>query len=429
MKRILIRGGRVIDPADGHDAVTDLCIADGLISHRGSAPEDFTPDEIIEASGRVVCPGLIDVGARLGRPGPEHRATVAGEARAAAAAGITTLVCPPDTEPVTDTPPVAELIRRRAAEAGAANVLPVGALTRGLAGEQLAEMAALRGAGCPAVGDGDHPVADTLVLRRALEYATTFDLPVLLTPLDPALGQAGCLHEGPLATRLGLPGIPVAAETAGLARPLALAADGEARVHFTRLSSAASLPYLRQAVADGARVSADVALPQLFLAEQDAAGFDPRFHLRPPLRTTGDRQALRTAVAEGEIAVICSGHHPHGADAKDGPFATTAPGGSGIDTLLPLTLRLVEEGVLPLIDALARITTGPADMLGLPGGRLTEGAPADICLFDPDAVWWCRQETLRSRGHNSPFLGWELTGRATHTIVGGCLVHQGDEGR
>ncbi|WP_440996451.1 dihydroorotase [Arhodomonas sp. SL1] len=422
--RILLRGGRIIDPADGYDRTADLGITDGRIAYRGEIPAEFAPDEVIEVTGQIVCPGLIDIGARLGRPGPEHPDTIAREARAAAAAGITTLVCPPDTDPVTDTPPVAELIDRRARAAGGARVLPVGALTRGLAGEQLTEMAALKTAGCPAVGDGGTPLTDTLVLRRALEYATTFDLPVLLAPLDPFLGVAGCAHEGPVATRLGLPGIPAAAETAGIARPLALADAEGTRIHFTQLSSALSLPLLRQGHGSGAPISADVALPQLFLTEQDLSEFDARFHLRPPLRSQADREALRAAVADGEIPVICSGHSPRGSDAKEGPFATTAPGGTGVDTLLPLTLRLVEEDVLGLADALARLTSGPASVLGLDTGRLTPGRPADVCVFDPEAVWWCHPETLRSRGRSSPFLGWELTGRATVTLVGGEIVHR-----
>ncbi|MCS4505566.1 Dihydroorotase-like protein [wastewater metagenome] len=424
--RILIRGGRIIDPRSGMDRTGDLAVSDGHVAHCGDVPDTFAADEIFEAAGHIVCPGLIDLGARLGRPGPEHPDTIAGEAHAAAAGGITTLVCPPDTDPLIDAPPVAELIHRRAAEAGGARVLPVGALTRGLAGEQLAEMATLRAAGCPAVGDGGHPVADTLVLRRALAYAATFGLPAMITPLDPYLGTAGCAHEGAVATRLGLPGIPTAAETAGIARCLALAAEGEADVHFSHLSTAEALTLLRQARADGARVSADVTLAQLFFTEQDLTGYDARFNLRPPLRTLADREALRRAVATGDIGVICSGHHPLGGDAKDGPFATTSPGASGVDTFLPLLLRLVETEVLPLPEAIARATSGPASVLGLDTGTLAPGAPADICVFDPDAVWWCRRETLRSRGRNSPFLGWEMTGRVRYTLVDGRLVHRDD---
>lgn len=423
MSRILIRGGRLLDPASGHDAVGDLAIAGGRIAGVGAAPEGFAPERVIAAEGRWVIPGLVDLAARLREPGATHKADIASEARAAAAGGITTLALPPDTEPVMDTPSVAELVHRRAAAAGGARVLPLGALTRGLAGEQLAEMAALADAGCPAVADGGHPVANTLVLRRALEYAATFDLPALLTPWDPWLAAGGGLHEGPVAMRLGLPGVSVAAETAGLGRQLALAAALESRVHFGRLSSAAGAGLLREARRDGARVSGDVAIHQLFLTENDAVGYDSRFHLQPPLRTAGDRDALRRAVADGTVGIICSDHQPHDQDAKDGPFAGTEPGAAGLDTLLALVLRLVEEEALALLPALATVTSRPAALLGLDAGRIAVDAPADVCVVHPQSPWWCRAADLRSRGRNSCFLGWEFSSRATHTLVGGELVH------
>ncbi len=422
MSRILITGGRLLDPASGLDETGDVAIADGRIVALGGAIADFTPEQTIDASDQWVMPGLIDLAARLREPGATRKADIASEARAAAAAGITTLVMPPDTDPVMDTPSVVDLVNHRAHQAGAARVVPLGALTRGLAGEQLPGMAALAAAGCPAVSDAGRPLRDGLVLRRALEYASTFSLPAILTPVDPDLGQ-GCVHEGPTATRLGLPGIPVAAETAGLGRQIAIASATRARVHFSRLSSAAGARLFAAARREQREISADVAIHQLFLTDQDLMGYDPRFHVDPPLRDIVDREALRQAVADGVIDIICSDHQPHDRDAKDGPFASTAPGAAGIDTLLPLVLRLVREGVLPLQRALAAVTVTPARLLGLEAGRLETGAVADITVVAQNNPWFCTPETLRSRGHNSPFLGWEFDTRVTHTLVDGHRIH------
>jgi dihydroorotase len=425
MSRLRITGGRLLDPASGRDEPGDVCIEDGAIVALGAQSDDFAADETIDASRRLVCPGLIDLSARLGEPGSEHKASIASEARAAVASGITTVVMPPDTSPSIDAPSVVELIRRRASDADAARVLPLGAITRSLDGERLADMAGLHAAGCPGVSDAGHAIRDSLVLRRALEYAATFGIPALLSAVEPDLNH-GCLHEGQVATRLGLPGIPAAAESAGLGRSLAIAAGLGTPVHVGHLSARASLSVLRQARATGARVTADAAVHQLFFTEQDAAGFDPNFHLKPPLRTTSDREALRRAVADGEIEVICSDHTPHDPDAKDGPFAQTEPGASGLDTLLPMILRLVEEGVTDRLTALATVTSAPATVLGLDSGRLTTGAPADICVIDPEAVGWCTPERLVSGAKNSPFLGWEVPGAVTETLVGGRLVHRRD---
>ncbi len=423
MSRILIRNARLIDPESGLDTQGDIAIADGRIVALGGPVSDFTPVQTIEAEGHWAVPGLIDLAARTREPGATRKADIASEARAAASAGITTLVVPPDTQPVMDSPSVVELVHHRAEAAGSARVVALGALTVGLLGEQLPGMAGLAAAGCPGLSDGGHPVTDSLVLRRALEYASTFALPCLLTPIDPALAS-GCLNEGPTATRLGLPGIPAAAETAGLGRQIAVASASQARVHFGRLSSAEGARLLTAALGEGQKLSADVAIHQLFLTDQDAMEFDPRFHLQPPLRDIIDREALRQAVADGVIRIICSDHQPHDQDAKDGPFASTEPGASGLDTLLPLVLRLVEEEVLPLRKALAAVTIEPAKLLGLEGGRLAEGAAADITLINPGSPWFCTADTLQSRGHNSPFLGWEFSARATHTLVGGRIVHQ-----
>lgn len=427
MTAVRISGGRVIDPASGMDTLADVYISNGAIDAVGQAPSDFEANETIDASGQIVCPGLIDLAARLGEPGSEHKATIRSESAAAVASGITTLAMPPDTNPAIDTPSVVELIRRRASEANAARVLPLGAVTRGLDGELLADMAGLHSAGCPAVSDGGRPIPNGQVLERALAYSDTFGIPTLLSPTDPDLGRGGCLHQGRVATRLGLPGIPAATESAGLGRTGAIAAGLETPIHVGPLSARNTLPVLRQARASGARITADVAIHQLFFTEQDTAGFDTNFHVLPPLRTTSDRQALRQAVAEGEIDIIRSDHTPQDPDAKDGPFGRTQPGASGLDTLLPMILRLVEEGVTDLPRALATVTSAPARVLGLSTGRLAAGAPADICVLDPEAVRWCRAERLRSQARNSLFLGWEMAGEVTATLVAGRVVHRNHE--
>ena len=418
---ILIQGGRIIDPAHQFDAVTDLYVAVGRIAGLGQPPAGFKAERVIDALGRIVCPGLIDLCARLREPGLEHKATIASETRAAAAAGITTLICPPDTDPVIDEPAVVELIRRRAEAAGYARVRALGALTHRLRGERLAEMAALKEAGCVGVSDGGRPITNARVLRRALEYAATFDLTVFLTPLDPELGS-GLAHEGPVATRLGLSGIPAAAETGVIARDLELIRDIGVRAHFGRLSCARSVELVARAQAEGLPVTADVAVHHLHLTENDLVGFDSRCHVRPPFRGVRDRDALRAGLASGALSVLCSDHQPHEPDAKQAPFGDTEPGVSGLDTLLALGLRLVRDGSLPLPTLLERLTAGPARILGLDQGHLGIGAPADLCVFAPDADWLAA--TLRSRGQNSPFIGWELPGRVTHTLLEGQIVYE-----
>ncbi|MGB4945648.1 MAG: dihydroorotase [Candidatus Competibacter denitrificans] len=425
--RTAICGGRLIDPAHRIDTLSDVFIAEGQIVGIGRPPEGFVADRMIDARRQIVCPGLIDLCARLREPGHEHKATIASETRAAAAAGITTLVCPPDTDPVIDEPAVVELIRRRAKATGKARVLALGALTHYLGGERLAEMAALKEAGCVGISDGGYPVSNTLVLRRALEYAATFDLTVFLTPLDGQLAS-GIAHEGPIATRMGLPGIPAAAETGALARDLELIRDMGVRVHFGRLACARSVELIARAQADGLAVTADVAIHQLHLTELDLAGFDSRCHVRPPLRRAQDRDALRAGLVSGVITAICSDHQPHEPDAKQAPFGDTEPGISGLDTLLALSLRLADDDALPLPVVLERLTCGPARILGLDYGQLQTGAVADLCVFDPAQVWQATPPMWHSHGQNSPFLGWELQGQVTHTLLAGQVVYE-KEGR
>ncbi len=421
--RIRISGGRVIDPASKVDEVLDVYIAEGSIAAVGAAPEGFAAEREIDAAGRVVCPGLVDLCARTREPGQEYKATIASESLAAAAGGITTLCCPPDTRPVVETPADIELIRLRAEAAGKTRIVTLGALTRGLKGEYLSEMAALKKAGCVGVSNALRPLANTLVLRRALEYAATFDLTVFLYPNDHWLSANGCAHEGKVATRMGLPGIPEAAETAAIARDLALIEQTGVRAHFCRLSTGRAAHMVARAQFDGLPVTADVAIPYLYLTEIDVRGFDSHCHVIPPLRTTEDRQRLRDAVQRGIFSAICSDHQPHEPDAKLRPFPSTEPGISGLDSLLPLGLRLVDEGVMELGDVIHRLTAGPAQILGLSCGTLAPGSSADICIFDPDMTWQLDASTMRSHGHNTPFTGWEMKGRVTHTLLAGRVVH------
>jgi dihydroorotase len=419
-----IVNGRLIDPANGVDALLDLHILDGKVAAVGAPPEGFQPAAVIDARGQVVCPGLIDLAARLREPGFEYKATIASETAAAARSGITTLCCPPDTDPVIDTPAVATLIRRRAKQARKARVLSVGALTQGLRGDQLSEMASLQAAGCVALGNAQAPLVNTLVERRALEYAATFGITVFLRPEDKHLRDNGCVHEGAVAARLGLPGIPEAAETVAVARDLALAEHTGATIHFRGLSTATAVRMLRDAQAARLPVTADVSAHQLHLTENDLLDFDAQCHVTPPLRTPTDRDMLRQAVRDGTIGAICSDHQPHDIDAKEAPFPATAPGISALETLLPLALRLVEENVLDLPTAIARLTVGPAQILSLPYGRLDPGRVADVCVFDPAAVWRLDRATMASAGRNTPFHGWELAGQVTHTLFEGRVVYR-----
>lgn len=418
MSSLAITGGRVLDPADGVDARADVWISDGHIVAVGDAPAGFHADSRIDATGLVVCPGLVDLCARLREPGQTHKGTIVTETGAAVAGGITALCVPPDTVPPLDSPATVELVRGRAREAARARVHPVGALTRDLDGSYLAPLAALAGAGCIAVGQADRAVRDTHVLRSALEYAATLGLTVMLPPCDPTLA-GGCAHAGGPSTRLGLGGIPAAAETAELERILALAGDTGCPVHVGRLSAADSVDLLRAARDHGVAATADVAAHQLHLTEAAISGFDSRVHLRPPLRGAGDRDALRAAVADGTIDAVCSDHQPHDADAKLAPFARTEPGLSGLETFLPLVLDLVRAGECELATALARITHGPAGAAGLRGGSLAPGSAADLCLFAVDESWTLDPATMHSRGRNTPFAGEVMTGRVHVTVIGG----------
>ena len=418
--KIHIQNGRLIDPANRLDGQHDLFIADGKIAGVGTAPDGFSAERTIDARGLVVAPGLIDLAARLREPGFEYKATLESEMDAAMAGGVTSLAIPPDTDPVLDEPGLVEMLCYRAKKLNRAHVYPVGALTIGLKGEQLSEMAELVEAGCVAFSQANTPILDTRVLSRAMQYAATFGFRVWLQPIDPHLARGGVAHDGEVASRLGLPGIPASSEIIALFTYLQMARLTGARLHITRLSSADSLALIEQARADGVDVTCDVAIHHLHLCDLDIGYFNPHCHVMPPLRTQRDRIALAKAVADGRINAICSDHTPVDDDAKQAPFSESEPGTTGLELLLPLTLKWAAEHKLPLIDALARITSDAARIAGIAkGGHLSVGARADICIFDPDAHQLVSRNTLKSQGKNTPFLGLELPGRVHHTLVEG----------
>ena len=411
---IAIINGRLIDPKNKIDTAANLYVSEGQISAIGSAPAGFAADRTIDAAGCIVCPGLVDLSARLSGLERELAAAVAG--------GVTTVVRPPDTNPPLDEPELVQRLIRRSADAAKARVLPLGALTKGLEGERLAEMAALREAGSIAFAQANRPVVDTQALLRALEYAATFGYAVWLQPEDHWLAHNGVAHDGEMASRLGLAGIPVAAETIAIATLLQLAAETGVRLHLTRISSAAGMAMIEQAQAKGAQVTCDVGIHHLHLTEMDIGYFDAQARFDPPLRAQADRAALSAAVARGSAA-ICSDHTPMGDDDKLLPFGEAKPGATGLELLLPLTLKWAEAAGVAMPEALARITSQPAAIAGCNAGHLSIGTPADVCVFDPEAEWLVTRESFVSRGRNTPFLGYALNGRVRHTLVGGEVVY------
>lgn len=411
---IEIKNGRVIDPKHGVDRQnTSLFIVDRQIAGVGEAPAGFTADRVIDAAGKVVCPGLIDLGARLN--------SIEAELAAAVAGGVTSVVVPPDADPPLDEPELADRLVHRGEEIGKARVLPLGALTLGLKGERLAELAGLKKAGCVAFSQASRPVVDTEALLRAMEYAATFGFAVWLQPQDYWLSRNGIAHEGEVSSRLGLAGIPVAAETIAIATIVQLVRDTGCRLHLTRISSAAGLTLIRRARDEGLPVSCDIGVHHLHLTDNDIGYFNPHARFDPPLRTQADRTALSAAAAEG-LAAICSDHTPVGADDKLLPFGDAKAGATGLELLLPLTLKWAEAAKVALPDALARVTCDAAAVLGLDAGHLGVGAPADVCVFDPAAEWVVTPEALKSRGKNSPWLGYGVQGKVSQTLVGGRPV-------
>jgi len=419
-----ITGGHVIDPANGINRPADVYIDKGVIVAVGRKPAGFTVDKTITAKGRLVCPGLVDLSVHLREPGEEQKASIASETTAAAASGITSLCCPPDTDPVIDSTAVVELINQRAQKTRKARVYPIGAMTNGLAGKTLAEIHGLKMAGCIGVGNAWQSMNDSIVLLRALEYAATVGMTVHLSCEDGYLRDDGVVHEGVMNIRLGLAGIPDAAETVAVTRALLLIEQTGARVHFCRISSKRSIELIANAKKQGLPVTADVAITHLFLTEMDLAGFNSQCYLEPPLRSQDDRRGLRRGIAAGTIDAICSNHQPHDRDAKTAPFSLTEPGASSIDVMLPLSLQLVEEKTLSLTDVIAALTINPARIAGIDAGTLDKDKPADVCIIDPEYVWTVTEETLKSNGKNSPFLEWEMKGRVVQTLLGGRNVYK-----
>ena len=429
--KILIKNGRLIDPASGLDRVGDLALTGGRIVALGDATE-FQADRIIDATGLVVAPGLVDLAARLREPGHEHEGMLESELNAAAAGGVTSLVCPPDTDPVLDEPGLVEMLKFRARKLSLCRLFPLGALTMKLEGASLTEMAELTEAGCVGFSQAEVPVCDTLVLVRALQYAATYDYTVWLRPQDGYLGN-GVAASGAMATRLGLSGVPVMAETVALHTIFELLRATGARVHLCRISSAAGVELVRAAKREGLLVTADVSINSLHLTDVDIGYFDPSMRLTPPLRQGRDRDALRAALADGTIDALVSDHMPVAADEKNVPFAEATPGATGLELLLSLALRWAADSGLPMARALAVVTAEPVRVLGnalgslsASAGRLVVGGVADICVFDPAASWSVTPERLVSQGKHTPFAyaisGFELPAQVRYTLVAGHLA-------
>lgn len=422
--KIHIKNGRLIDPKNGIDAQQDLFIAAGKVVGIGQAPADFNPNQVIDASGLVVCPGLVDISARLREPGYEYKATLESEMLAAAAGGVTSLACPPDTDPVLDEPGLVEMLKHRARQLNLAHVYPLGALTRQLQGAMLTEMCELTEAGCVGFSQADKPITDTLVLWRAMQYAATFGFTVWLHPQDSYLAANGVAHDGEVAARLGLRPIPAAAETVALATILRLARETGARLHICRLSAAESVDMIAAAKTQGLPVTCDIAANHLHLTEYDIGFFDANSHLHPPLRSQRDKDALRQGLADGTIDAVCSDHTPVDEDAKLLPFGEAEAGATGLELLLPLTLKWADEQGLSLSDAIAGITSKPATILGLKSGHLGLQAAADVCIFDPAQYWKIEPRALKSQGKNTPFNGMELAGKVRYTVLDGNIIYK-----
>ena len=432
--KILIKGGRLIDPASGRDEPGDVAIAAGRILTLGRVPADFQPVRVIDATGCIVAPGLVDLAARLREPGHEHEGMLESELNAAAAGGVTSLVCQPDTDPTLDEPGLVEMLKFRARKLSLCRLFPLGALTRGLAGEVLTEMAELTEAGCVGFSQAEVPIIDTLALQRALQYAATFGYTVWLRPQDGWLGK-GVAASGAVATRLGLSGVPVAAETIAMLTIIELVRSTGARVHLCRLSSAAGAALLRAAKAEGLPLTADVSINSLHLTDVDIGFFNPAMRLTPPLRQGADRAALRAALADGTIDALVSDHTPVDEDAKNLPFGEAEPGATGLELLLSLALKWGSDSGLSLATTLARVTSDPVRVLGeslgslsSSAGQLVAGGVADLCIFDPDATWRVTPQDLASQGKHTPFAfeatGFALPGRVRATLVAGTVAYE-----
>jgi dihydroorotase len=421
---ILIKNGHVMDASQKLDQIKDVYISDGKIAAIGNAPADFKADQTLDAHGKWVLPGLVDLSARLREPGSEYKATLLSELRAAMAGGVTSLACPPDTDPVLDEPGLVEMLKHRAKSHALANVYPLGAITRQLQGHLLTEMFALTSAGCVGFSQADSAIVDTQVLWRAFEYAATFGYTLFMRAEDPYLAKNGVAHDGEVASRLGLKGIPVAAESIALQTMLRVAQATGAKLHIARVSTAESVELIRQAKQEGMQVTADVSIQHLHLTEMDIGFFDSMVHLTPPVRTQRDRDALRAGLLDGTLDAICSDHTPVDDDGKALPFAESHPGASALELLLPLTLKWAAQAKISPAQALEKITQIPAKILGVPAGNLQVGANADVVIYNPEVEWRVESHVLVSQGKNTPFMRQSLSGKVTETLTNGRLVFQ-----
>ena len=422
--RIAISSGRLICPVQRLDRQGDLYIADGRIVSTSERPAGFTADLEIALDGQYVCPGIVDLSVHTREPGFEHKATITSETETAVRSGVTSMVCPPNTRPVTDTTAVVELIHQRQHQLNKTRVYPLGALTKGLDGQQLTEVAALKRAGCVGLSNADRAVVDTEVLRRAFEYAAGFDLPVFIHPEDSYLRNQGVMHEGRISTRLGLPGIPETAETIAISRALLLIEQTGVTAHFCRLSSARSVELIDAAKQQGLPVTSDVGICYLYLTELNVDGFNSQCRLWPPLRTDRDRLALLDGLTSGVIDAICSDHQPHDEDAKAAPFSRAEPGASTLEVLASLSFNLVATRGFNPGEIVRALSCRPASIIGIDAGTLADGAPADLFIFDDNRQWTVKAEQLASAGKNTPFDDWEMNGKVIHTIVDGKPAFQ-----
>lgn len=422
--KIHIKNGHLIDPKNNIDQKLDLFIAAGKVTGIGEMPKDFSAHHVIDAAGLIVTPGFVDLSARLREPGDEYKATLESELQAASAGGVTSLSCPPDTDPVLDEPGLVEMLKLRAWRYNLARIYPLGALTQKLAGKTLTEMCELTEAGCCGFTQANMPIIDTQVLWRAFEYAATFGYTIFLRPEEPFLTLDGVAHDGEVAGRLGLKGIPSAAESLSIATILRIAAETKTKIHFCRLSTAEGVGLIKQAKENGVAITADVSVHHLHLTEHDIGYFNTQAHLKPPLRTSRDREALCRGVKDGTIDAICSDHTPVDDDAKLVPFAVAEAGATGLELLLPLTLKWANDNKISLFEAVSKITEKPASILCIDSGHLSLGANADIAIFDPTSIWQVKANELKSQGKNTVFLNMEMIGKVKYTLLNGQFTYE-----
>jgi dihydroorotase len=422
---LLIKNGRVVDPASSTDAVQDVLISGGRIERVGRDLPVAAHTTVLDATGKIVCPGFIDIHVHLREPGYEYKETVASGTRAAAAGGFTAVACMANTQPVNDNRSITDYIRAKAAVEGVVRVYPIGAVTRGLGGEELAELAELAEAGCVAFSDDGRCVMNAALYRRAMEYTLPFGAPIISHAEDHHLSSGTAMNEGVVSTELGVPGAPAAAEDIMVARDILLAELTGAHVHIAHLSTAGAVRLVRDAKARGVRVTAEVTPHHLLLTEEAVRTFDANAKMNPPLRSKRDTEVLLEALVDGTIDCIATDHAPHAGSEKEGEFDRAAFGIVGLETAVGLLLdRLVKPGTLPLATLISRLSRDPASLLGLPGGSLAPGAAADVTLLDPTAEWTVDPSKFSSKSRNTPFGGWSVTGRPWKTIVGGGIVFE-----